>query len=90
MVPIPYVRWDGKAAIVVIANSLENEDVRFTLNIPLKEIGLDGHKTYNITDLWNNSKKILTEYELKHFTCSVKRDKTQGGGICVYKIEAAI
>jgi hypothetical protein len=41
-----------------------------------------------VTDIWPGGEiKAYNESELAAFTCTVQRDKTQGGGMRVFKIE---
>jgi hypothetical protein len=87
-VPVPYIRWNERGAILVAANRDTNQDAHLKLHIPLKATGLQGHASYKITDLWPGGEaQVSSEKDLADFTCSVKRDKTQGGGLRVFKIE---
>jgi hypothetical protein len=89
-VPIPYVRWTDRGAILVAGNRNGDRDANLKLSVDLKRIDLGGHATYKITDLWSGSEaKTYTEAELGNFRCTVKRDNTAGGGISVFKIEPA-
>ena len=89
-VPVSYVRWDDRAAIVIVANRNKTRDAHLTLNIVLTDIGLGERKNYVVTDLWSaTSARTCTESELKDFRCTAKRDGVSGGGLCVFKIEPA-
>jgi pullulanase/glycogen debranching enzyme len=87
-VPVPYVRWNDRGAIIVAANRDPSQDAHLKLRIPLKEIGLAGHAQYRMTELWPEGKtESVSEEELAGYTCTIKRDKTEGGGLRVLKIE---
>jgi hypothetical protein len=87
-VPVPYIRWNERGAILVAANRDTNQDAHLKLHLPLKATGLAGHASYKITDLWPGSEaQVSSEKDLADFTCSVKRDKSQGGGLRVFMIE---
>jgi hypothetical protein len=58
-VPVPYVRWNDRAAIVVAANRNEYQDARLKLRIPLAEIGLAGHSSYKVTTLWPDLGRLI-------------------------------
>lgn len=86
--PVPYVRWDDHGAIVVVANLNKDREAHLKLTIDLKGIGLGGHQSYAVTDLWSGTdSKPFTEAELEHFSCTVKRDGTLGGGLSVIGIQ---
>ncbi len=87
-VPVPYVRWDNESAIVIAANLNTSQDADLKLRIPLQEIGLAGRGRYRVTDLWPGSEaQTYDEKDLAALRCSVRRDKTPGGGLHVLKIE---
>jgi hypothetical protein len=89
-VPPPYVRWNGQRAILVAANRDVHRDAQLNVQVPLREIGLAGHATYHVIDLWPGSptKKYSGE-QLAALTFVVPRDKTAGGGLRVFTIEPA-
>ncbi len=88
--PVPYVRWNQHAAIVVAGNLDTSRDAHLKLQIPLKAIGLAGHPSYKVTRLWPaGESKTCTERDLAGFACTVRADKTPGGGLLVLKIEPA-
>ncbi len=87
-VPVPYIRWDDRTAILIAANLSQDQDATLKLKIDLKDIGLAGRGNYAVTDLWSATKPLTaTEAELSNFRCTVRRDKTAGGGLAVFKIE---
>jgi Alpha amylase, catalytic domain len=87
-VPVPYVRWNGEGAVLVAANRNTNKDAHLKMQIPLTEMGLSRHGSYKVSDLWPGGKtQVLAERDLADFACTVKRDKTPGGGFCVFKME---
>jgi hypothetical protein len=89
-VPVPYLRWDQDAAIVIAANRSRDADAILTLEISLAGTPIDGREHYSVTDLWSNTGiRKCTLADLKQFRCTVKRDRTPGGGIAVFKIEPA-
>jgi hypothetical protein len=86
--PVPYIRWNQRSAIVVAANRSTRQDVQLRLRIPLGEIGLAGHSSYRVADLWpGGDTKTCLEKDLEDLACTVKPDKTAGGGLQVLKIE---
>jgi hypothetical protein len=89
-VPVPYVRWNEHAAILVIANRDASHDAHLTLHIPLEETGWGGRARYKVTPLWPaGESNIHSQQELENFACTITRDKTQAGGLRVLKIEGA-
>ena len=87
-VPVPYIRWNDRKAILFAANRGVNHDAQLKLKIPLEKIGMTGHSNYTITDLFPGSeRRLCSESELANLTLTVKRDKTQGGGLRLFKIE---
>ncbi len=87
-VPVPYVRWSPRGAILVAANRDTGRDARLKLQIPLNVIGLAGHASYKVSNLWPGGEaSTLAEKDLADFPCTVKHDKTPGGGLRVFKIE---
>jgi hypothetical protein len=87
-VPVPYVRWNRQAAIIIAANRSTTQDARLKLLIPLTEIGSAGHASYRVSNLWpGGESKLCGEAELRAYDCTVKRDRMAGGGLLVLKIE---
>ncbi len=87
-VPVPYVRWNERRAIVVVANRDTVRDAHLRLQIPLAEIGLANHARYRVTTLWPaGPAKAYSAHELAALAIVVPCDKTRGGGLRVLKIE---
>jgi len=88
-VPIPYVRWNDRNAILVVANYDAFRDARLTLQIPLQRMGWAGRGRYKVSAMWPaGESRSYTETELGEFACTVNRDKTAGGGLKVFHIDA--
>jgi len=88
--PVPYIRWNNRAAIVVAANRNEEKDAQINLKIPLTEIGMAGHAMYKVSNLFpGGESKTVSGKDLAALARTVKRDKTAGGGLLVLKIEPA-
>ena len=88
IVPVPYIRWNKRAAILVAANRDASHDAHLTLHVPLEETGWGGRARYRVTPLWPaGESKTCSEQELENFACTVKRDKTREGGMRVFKIQ---
>ncbi|HTV54759.1 MAG TPA: alpha-amylase family glycosyl hydrolase [Terriglobia bacterium] len=88
-VPVPYVRWNGRRAIMVAANRNVARTAHLKLRIPLKEMSLAGHASYAVTNLWpGGATKVYSQGQLvAGIPCNVRPDKTAGGGLSVLKIE---
>jgi len=87
-IPIPYMRWSGRTAIVVVANRNTEADAHLRLNFPLDRLGRTSRANYRLTDLWNNgTPKDYTSKALSDFAYTVRRDNTPRGGLGVIKIE---
>jgi hypothetical protein len=87
---VPYLRWNRTSAIVVAANRNTNQDAHLKLRIPLKEIGMGGRRSYRLTELWPGAEtRVCAESDLDSLNCSVRRDRVQGGGLKVLKIESS-
>ena len=88
--PIPYVRWSEHRAILIAGNRNRDHDAHLKLHLDLRTIALGDHAKYKVADLWSGETvKTYTEAELGNFACTVKRDRTAGGGLSVFKIEPA-
>lgn len=88
--PVPYLRWDDRSAILIAANRDRKREARCTFKIDLSPIGLGGHGSYDVTDLWSGTGSArYTEAELKDFSCTVARDGSAGGGLAVFQIKPA-
>lgn len=86
-IPDPYILWNDQKAILIAGNNLD-KDVKLTAVLPLDKTGMAGVSEVRITDLWNGGEKIVNVKNSIDFTFAIKRDKTAGGGLAVYKIEA--
>ena len=87
-VPVPYMRWNGGEAIVVLANRNTEADAHLRLKIPLEKLGPIADTEYKVTDLWNGGRqKVYTAKALVDFAYTVKRDKTRRGGLGIIRIE---
>jgi glycosidase len=87
-VPVPYIRWNGRATILVAANRNTDKDANLKISIPLEKIGMAGHARYKVTDLWMGGEdRICSAADLAAFEFPGKRDKIAGGGIRIFKIE---
>jgi hypothetical protein len=87
-VPVPYMRWNEGAAIVVLANRNTKADAHLRLNIPLDKLGPTVGTRYRVTDLWNaGTPKVYATKALVDFAYTVKRDKKHGGGLGILRIE---
>lgn len=89
-VPVPYLRWDNHAAILVAANRSREQNAAIRMSIDLAETGIQGHPRYAVTDLWSTSgTKTYAASELRSFECTVKHDGIRGGGLAVFRIVPA-
>lgn len=87
-VPVPYLRWDDRAAILVAANKSREQDVSIKMTLNLAGMGIAGHERYTVSDLWSGlGPKTYTASELKFFECAVMRDGAREGGLAVFRIE---
>lgn len=90
-VPIPYIRWNERWAVLIAANRDENKDVQLKLQIPVQGIGMGGHARYTVTDLWpDGATKTYSCEDLENFALVVKRDRTQGGGLRLLRIQPKV
>jgi hypothetical protein len=89
-VPVPYLRWENRSAILVAANRNREQDAMIKVRVNLEGTGIESHERYAVVDLWSGSgTKIYTASELNSFGCTVKRDGTRGGGLSIFRIEPA-
>jgi glycosidase len=84
--PTPYILWNDHKALFVAGNNTD-KDVSLSVKIPLDKIGFEKTGKFIITDLWNGKKTEVTAAGLDSFPVKIKKDKTAGGGIAIYKIE---
>lgn len=87
--PRPYLRWSDSTAILVAGNPSAEADAQLSITLPLDRIGLDGHGTYTVTDLWTGAAETRGEADLLRLGITVPRDKTPGGGLRLLKIRPA-
>jgi hypothetical protein len=85
-IPVPYIVWNDKKAILVAGNNL-NKDVKLTVMLSLEKIGMSGASRIRITDLWNEGEEIKNISSTANLAFQIKKDKVQGGGLAVFKIE---
>jgi len=90
-VPVPYVRWLGNKAIIILGNRNTKQDAMVKLYLDLQAIGLHGHNKYKVTDLWgDHGTTFHTEAQLaENMSCTVIRDEVAGGGVGIFEIEPA-
>ncbi len=88
-VPQPYLRWADGAAILVAGNPSTEADVSMTVSLPLDDIGLGGHRLYNVRNLWTGTSETYTSADLLRLVITIPRDKTPGGGLRLLKIQPA-
>lgn len=86
-VPVPYLRWNGHKAIVVMANPYVNREVTIKLLVPLNAIGMGTRHSFRVTSLMTGESKAISAADLSLYSYEVNRDKTPGGGTHVLKIE---
>ncbi len=89
-VPIPYIRWNERIAVLVMANRDSDQDAHLTLDIPLVDLGWTENEHFKVTPLWPAGEgRVVSHGWLKSFPCTVKRDFTRRGGLSVLLIESA-
>ena len=88
-IPVPYIMWNNNKAIIVAGNNTD-KDVNMSVTIPTDITGMENIRNFVITDLWNGGSKKVNAAELKEFNIKIRKDKTSGGGIAIYKIEPVI
>jgi len=84
-IPVPFT-IQNKKKILFIAGNNTDKDVKITLKPELNKLGLLSDNKYTLIDLWNNKEFKISGKELENYTFSIKKDKTTGGGIAVFKI----
>jgi hypothetical protein len=68
----------------------QHKDVKVTVTLPVEKIGMSGASRIRITDLWNGAEQIKNISNTTNLTFQIKRDRVQGGGLAVFKIEALL
>jgi hypothetical protein len=87
-VPVPYLRWKGNAAIIVMGNRDTERDAHLTLNIPLERLGGSAISKYRVSDLWGGGRpRIYSSTRLAELAWTVRKDRSAGGGLGLLKIE---
>jgi pullulanase/glycogen debranching enzyme len=89
-VPVPYLRWDDHAAILVAANRSREQEAKIKMPLDVTGTGIESRERYAVTDLWSDLRtKTHSASDLKSFQCTVKRDGIRGGGLAVFRIQPA-
>lgn len=89
-VPVPYLRWDNRTAILVAGNRNVNQDAMLKMQIDLSGTPLAGHQNYSVTDLWSQAEpKKFTAAAMMDLAWTITRDRVSRGGLLVLKIEPA-
>ncbi len=80
----PYARFiPGNKAAIVIGNELTDQDVTFTLNMSLDELGLADTPRIQVSDLWTGTTELVDHDRLQRYQVVVPRDKAPRGGVRV-------
>ncbi|MBQ3866941.1 MAG: hypothetical protein II789_00190 [Clostridia bacterium] len=48
-----YARYAGNKAVLILPNNDKKADPYVTAEVPFEKCGINGYKTYKVTDLWN-------------------------------------
>ena len=48
-----YARYAGNKAVLILPNNDKKADPYVTAEVPFEECGINGYKSYKVTDLWN-------------------------------------
>jgi hypothetical protein len=87
-VPVPYLRWDDHAVVLVVANRSREQDALIKMSLEMAGTAIQGRERYAVSDLWSGlGTKSYTASDLKSFECGVQRDGARGGGLAVFKIQ---
>jgi hypothetical protein len=93
IVAVPYARFiAGVKAVLVFANADSGADADLLAAVPLGAMGLAGRGQYIVTDLWGNNGGGAVQYSeaaLAALPVSVLRDRVEGGGLAVLRVEPA-
>jgi hypothetical protein len=84
-VPKPFMIWNDKKVLLIAGNNTD-KDLDISIQIPIKDIGLDLNKTYTVRDIWNNKNQKIKASELTNYQLKIKRDKVADGGIGIIEI----
>lgn len=81
--PVPYVLYDGKEALLVAANPT-NQDVEIKVQVPYQKLGFAQAKEVKVKDLWSR-KPIRTKlHDDGTFVFRVPKDQAPRGGLAVW------
>ena len=83
--PVPYLRWSGQEAIVIVGNPHADREVSLELQLTGEPFGRNA--SYLVTDLWSGAARKLSPSQLARFPCTVRRDRSPRGGLGLYKVE---
>ena len=56
-----YARYAGNKAVLILPNNNETANPYFTATVPLADCGIDGFKTYRVTDLWSGEELCVLD-----------------------------
>jgi len=89
-VPVPYMRWSGNAAVIVLANRNETADARVTLTFYWTSLAKSFRALATRSPICGMAADLgfYTARQLSSFVQVVKHDKTPRGGIGLIKIES--
>ena len=80
----PYVRYiSGKKACIVIGNNSPEDDVNFTVQLPLGTMGMGSVNALNVTDPWAGTTAKVAAAEFRNYSILVPKDNSPGGGVRV-------
>jgi len=88
-IPPPYIQWNKEKAILVAPNPLSSKDVEIEIDAAPEHFNPDWKNAeFLVTDVWNENKPAatMTAEQLKHLKVSLKKDKTQRGGLAIFEI----
>ena len=83
----PYVRFiEGEKAGIVIGNNSSTEDVTFSLQVPLAEMGMNDIEEFYVTDCWTSTTRKMKRSALDNYSIRVPKDKSKDGGVRIIVI----
>lgn len=88
--PVPYVQWDDKHAIVVIANPGNTIRSIVASIAPACVFGWAGIKGLKVTNIWSDGRSVyreLSPHGILEIPVSLPADKEPGGGLAIFLIE---